>query len=312
MVAGAAVSDNAPFAGSFQRTTFPEGVDQNDLTNGKLTPTISVSPGFFSATGISQLSGRDFDYHDDAQSHMVAIVNQAFVDRTWAGQNPLGKHLHFALQTWDVEVVGVVKTVKYQTLGEPPQAIVYFPLKQHYSPNAVFYVRTNGDPHAALTSIRSTVDSLDPSLRIRNVRTVAELLDLSLVAPRVGAELLGTFGLLALLLAAIGTYGVMSYSVNQRTQEIGIRLAMGAQRGDVLSLILGNGMTMVLVGIAAGLALSTVLTISMKSLLFGIGAIDFPSFLATSALLVIVALAACWLPARRAMRVDPIIALRYE
>jgi predicted permease len=312
MVAGAAVSDNAPFAGGFQRTTFPEGVDQNDLTNGKLTPTISVSPGFFSASGISQLSGRDFDYHDDAQSHMVAIVNQAFVDRTWAGQNPLGKHLHFALQTWDVEVVGVVKTVKYQTLGEPPQAIVYFPLKQHYSPNAVFYVRTNGDPHAALTSIRSTVDSLDPSLRIRNVRTVAELLDLSLVAPRVGAELLGTFGLLALLLAAIGTYGVMSYSVNQRTQEIGIRLAMGAQRGDVLRLILGNGMTMVLVGIAAGLALSTVLTVSMNSLLFGIGAIDFPSFLATSAILVIVALAACWLPVRRAMRVDPIIALRYE
>jgi predicted permease len=312
MVKSASISDAPPFGGNFQRTTFPEGVDVNDLRNGKLTPVISVSPGHFAAAGISMLSGREFDDHDDAQSHMVAIVNQAFVDRTWAGQNPIGKHLRFALQTWDVEVVGVAKTVTFLTLGEPPQAIVYFPLKQHYSPGVVLFVRTNGDPHAAIASVRATIQGLDPSLPLVNVRTVAEVLDRSLVAPRIGAELLGAFGLLALLLAAIGTYGVMSYSVSQRTQEIGIRMALGAQRGDVLRLILGNGMAMILAGIAVGFVFSLFLTQSMNSLLYGIGIFDPASFFGTAALLLVVALLACWLPARRAMRVDPLIALRYE
>lgn len=314
MVAGASIADAAPFNGSFQRTTFPDGVDLNDPRNGKLTPTISVGPGYFGATGITMLSGREFDDHDDAQSHMVAVVNQAFVNQAWPGQNPLGKHLHFLLQTWDVEVVGLVKTVKYLTLGEPAQPIVYFPLKQHYSPGVVAYVRTNGDPHGAIATVRSTVQAMDPALPLRNVRTVQELLDQSqtLVAARVGAELLGAFGLLALLLAAIGTYGVMSYSVSQRTQEIGIRMALGAQRSDVLALIMRNGMAMVFAGIVAGLILSTVLTSTMESLLYGIQYFDPMSFFATAGLLMLVALVACWIPARRAMRVDPIVALRYE
>jgi predicted permease len=312
MVKSASVADAPPFGGSFMRTTFPEGVDASDLRNGKLTPVISVSPGHFATAGISMLSGREFTDHDDAQSHMVAVVNQAFVDRTWAGQNPIGKHLRFAQQTWDVEVVGEVKTVAFLNIGEPPQPIVYFPLKQHYSPGVVMFVRTNGNPHAAITTVRATLQGLDPSLPLRNVFTVSELLDRSLVAPRVGAELLGAFGLLALLLAAIGTYGVMSYSVSQRTQEIGIRMALGAQRGDVLRLILGNGMAMILAGISVGFILSLFLANTMGSLLYGIGIFDPASFLGTAALLLLVALFACWLPARRAMRVDPIIALRYE
>jgi len=312
MVASASVSDSAPFTQGFQRTTFPEGVDTSDPTNGKLTPTISVAPGYFGTAGIEMLRGRDFDDHDDAQSHMVAIVNQAFVDQMWPGRDPIGKHLHFLLQTWDVEVVGLVNTVKYATLGEPPQPIVYFPLKQHYSPAVTLYVHTKGDTNAALTSVRSTVQALDPTLPLANVRTVQELLNNSLVAPRLGAELLGAFGALALLLAAIGTYGVMSYSVSQRTQEIGVRMALGAQRGDVMRLILRNGMAMILTGVAAGLLFSTLLTHSMNSLLFGIGIFDAPSFFATAGILLAVAMFACWLPARRAMRVDPIIALRYE
>jgi predicted permease len=312
MVENAGIGDSFPFAGGFARTTFPEGVDTTDPTNGKLTPTISVSPGFFSATGISLLRGREFDEHDDAQSHMVAVVNQAFADQTFSGKDPLGKHLHFLLQTWDVEIVGVAKTVKYQTLGEPPKAIVYFPLKQHYGPNVALYVHTKGDTNAALKTVSSTVQALDTTLPLAKVLNVQDLLDQTLTAPRIGAELLGAFGALALLLAAIGTYGVMSYSVSQRTQEIGIRLALGAQRGDVLQLILKNGAAMIGGGIALGLLLSTLLTYSMNSLLFGIGFFDPLSFAATAGILLIVAMFACYLPARRAMRVDPIIALRYE
>jgi macrolide transport system ATP-binding/permease protein len=314
MVASAALSDSQLFGGGIARTTFPEGVDQNDPRNGTLTPIVDVTPGYFSAMGVPLLTGRAFDLHDDANSHMVAVVNQAFVEQNWSipPEKALGKRLHFLGETWDVEVVGVAKTVTYATLGEPPTAVVYMPLKQHYNGNVFAYVRTNGDPRAALPSVREKVRALDPSMPLTTVQTVADRLDQSLGAPKVGAELLGAFGVLALVLAAIGTYGVMSYSVSQRTQEIGIRMALGAQRRDVLRLILANGFAMILAGIVVGLIFSTLLTKSMNSLLFGIGAFDPLSFFATAALLLAAALFACWLPARRAMRVDPIIALRYE
>jgi putative ABC transport system permease protein len=201
--------------------------------------------------------------------------------------------------------------VKYQTLGEEPQPIIYLPLKQHYMPVVALWVRTKGDPAAAAASVRDTVHQMDKALQLRD-RTVSSMLDDTLAPARVGAELLGTFGFLALALAAIGTYGVMSYSVNQRTQEIGIRMALGAGKGDVLRLILGGGMAMVMVGIVAGLAVSTVLTRSMNTLLFGIGLFDPASFFGTAVILVGVALLACWLPARRAAKVDPMVALRYE
>jgi len=312
MVSSAAIADVGPFNGNLQRTTFPQGVDQADPRNGKLTPTITVSPGYFGTTGISMSSGRDFTDHDDAQSQMVAVVNQALVDSMFAGQNPIGKHLHFLLTTWDVEIVGVAKTVKYLSLGEPPQPIVYFPLKQHFAPGVTVYVKTKGDPNAARTSVLSVLQGLDATLPVTNVRSGPEVMDRVLAQAKLGAELLAGFGLLALLLAAIGTYGVMSYSVSQRTQEIGIRMALGAQRGDVLKLILGSGMAMVFGGVIVGLILSIFLTNEIESLLFGIGAFDLPAFAATSGLLILIALVACWLPARRAMRVDPMIALRYE
>jgi putative ABC transport system permease protein len=312
MVSSASIADAAPFGGSFQRTTFPQGVDQADPRNGKLTPTTSVAPGYFGTAGISLLSGREFTEHDDAQSQFVAVVNQALVDSMFSGQNPIGKHLHFLLQTWDVEIVGVAKTVKFQSLGEPPQPIVYFPLKQHYNVGVTVYVKTKGDPNAARTSVLSVFQGLDATLPVTKVLSGSGVMDQVLAQAQLGAELLAGFGLLALLLAAIGTYGVMSYSVSQRTQEIGIRMALGAQRGDVMKLILGSGMAMVFGGVIAGLILSYFLTSEIENLLYGIGAFDVPAFAATSALLILIALVACWLPARRAMRVDPMIALRYE
>jgi len=311
-VQSASISDTYPFSGGLARTTFTDGVDTNDPRNGKLTPVIAVEPGHFSTAGITMMQGRDFNEHDDAQGAMAGIVNRAAAEQMWPGENPIGKHIHFLGETWDIAIVGEVATVKYQTMGEAPQAIVYVPLKQHYSPQIVLYVRTTGDPEKAIPGVRSTVQALGPEVPLLNVQTVSQVLVQSLTVPRIGAELLGGFGLLALILAAIGTYGVMSYSVSQRTQEVGIRMSLGAQPRDVLRLILANGMAMVCAGVLVGLGISTLLARSMNSLLFGIGAFDAPSFLITAALLVGVALAACYLPARRAMRVDPIIALRYE
>jgi putative ABC transport system permease protein len=312
LIADASIADAGPFQLNFQRTTFTEGVDRSDPRNGKLTPVVATKPGFFSASGMTLMRGRDFTDQDDANSTMVAIVNQAFVDKNLPGQDPLGKHLYMLTQTWELNIVGVVNTVKTQTLGEPPTPVVYFPLKQHYAPNVNMWVRTKGDPTAVVPSVREALLQLDKGLPLRNVRTVSTVLDQTLTAPRMGAELLGTFGFLALALAAIGTYGVMSYSVTQRRQEIGIRMALGAHRHDVLRLIMGGGMSMVVVGIIAGLAISTLLTRSMNTLLFGIGLFDPVSFFGTALLLFAVALLACWFPARRAMKVDPLVALRSE
>jgi putative ABC transport system permease protein len=257
------------------------------------------------------LQGRDFTNQDDAQGAQVAIINEAAARQFWPGQDPLAKHVHF-LPKSDVTIVGVVNTVKYQTLGEPPQAIIYFPLKQHFTPGVYLWVRTKSDPETALPSIRSIVQSLDLALPITSVLPNSELVDRSLAFSRLGAELLGGFGLLALVLATMGTYGVMSYSVSQRTREVGLRMALGAERGHVLRLIVTNGMAMVMVGIVTGLVFSTLLAHSMSALLYGIGTFDPLSFLGTSVLLIIVALLACLIPARRASRVDPMVALRYE
>jgi predicted permease len=312
MVADAGIADNGPFQLNIQRTTFLEGVDRTDPRNGHTIPVIAIKPGFFNAAGMTRLRGRDFDDHDDLHSGMVAIVNQAFVDKNWPGQDPIGKHLYMLLTDWDIQVVGVVNTVKTQTLGEPPQPVIYYPLQQHFAPNATLWVRAKTDPNAALPTVREAVQQMDKALPLRRIQTVSTILDQTLAAPRLGAKLLATFGLLALVLAAIGTYGVMSYSVTQRKHEIGVRMALGASRADVLRLILGGGMAMVGVGIVAGLFVSTLLTRSMNSLLFGIGLFDPASFFGTAVLLVAVALLACWLPARRATKVDPLIALRYE
>jgi len=312
MVASSTLSDAPPLGGGLEWTTFTDGVDMSDPRNGVLTPVVATTPGYFSTRGMTMLEGRDFTDADEANGAMVAIVNRAAANAFWPGQDPIGKHLHFITKTWVVTVVGEVNTAKYASLGEPPTAVVYWPLKQHYSDFVFLFVRTKGDPAKAIPTVRSVMRSLAPTVRLLGVETVEQTLDQSLTAPRVGAELLGTFGLLALILAAIGTYGVMSYSVNQRTNEIGIRMALGAQPSNVLRLILLNGMAMVFAGVVIGLGLSMLLAKSMNALLYGIGMFDPASFLSTAALLILVALGACWIPARRAMHVDPMVALRYE
>lgn len=312
MVSGTAIADSLPFVGGLEWTTFPQGVNYSDPSQGQLTPVIAVQPGYFRTMGITLIRGRSFRESDDTNGAMVAVVNKALAENFWPGQNPIGKHLHFITKTWDVTIVGEVNTVKYLTLGEPPQPIVYWPLKQHFAAAAALIVHTGGPSANALSTIRSTIQSVAPSIRLVQVQTVADLLRRSLMPPRIAAELLGAFGLLALVLAAIGTYGVMSYSVSQRTREMGVRMALGAGPSDVLRLVLQTGMAMVLVGVAVGLAIATALTRSMNSLLYGIGWFDPLASLVTCSLLILVALVACWVPARRAARVDPLVALRYE
>ncbi len=313
MVSGVGIANSTPFSAAVSYTTFPEGVDTSDPRNASQFPVIAVGPGYFSAAGIPMLRGRDVNEHDDSRTDQVVVINQALADHLWKGENPIGRHLTIpAAQSVTAEVIGVVGNVKVRTLEEPPEPILYFALKQMYFPNAVLYVRTKGDPVAEVASIRSAVQSLDPTMHLDQLSTVSFLMDQMVSGPRFAAELLTGFGALALLLAAIGTYGVTSYSVSQRTQELGIRIALGAQRGDVVRLILGNGMAMVLAGVLVGLGASVFFTQSINSLLYGIGSFDAASFLAAAALLIAVALVACWLPARRAMRVDPVIALRYE
>jgi predicted permease len=316
-VAAAGISDWAPFNGTLQATLFPDTVDMADPRNGKLTPIPSAEPGFFHAAGIAMLSGREFNDHDDASAAQVGIINRALADLFWPGKDPLGRHLRFHSplgKDKDLQVIGVVQTVKYQTLGEPPQPILYRAMKQDTDLNAVLFVQTKGDPSAAIADVRATITAVDSKMNTNanGTQLVSERMDRNLLGPRFGAELLAGFAGLALLLAAIGTYGVMAYSVSQRTQEIGIRMALGAQPTDVLRMVMGSGMAMVLGGVAAGFAISWMLTSTVSGLLYGIESFDAPIFFVTAALLIAVALFACWLPARRAMRVDPMIALRYE
>jgi predicted permease len=312
MVADAGISNMGPISENLSYSTFPEGVDAADPRNAWQFPVFAVAPGFFSAAGIPFVRGRDVNDLDGPQTNHVVIVNQALVDHLWKGKDPIGKQLSFSIVPWKATIIGVVGTVKTRTLGEEPRPAIYFALKQTYYPDVILYVRAKGDPDVALTNVRSAVQSLDTSMQIERGYTVPWLMNRMLDGPRFAAELLAGFGGLALLLAAIGTYGVMAYSVSQRTQEIGIRMALGAQRGNVLKLILGNGMAMVVAGVVVGLGATLIFTRSVSSLLYGIGNFDATSFIGAAVVLIAVALAACWLPARHAMRVDPIIALRYE
>ncbi|HEV3219077.1 MAG TPA: ABC transporter permease [Candidatus Acidoferrales bacterium] len=317
MVTAAGISDTMPLNTNTSANMFPEGVNTNDPRLGKMAPEFAVLPGFFSGAGISMLAGRDFNDHDDAQAARVVVVNKALADVMWPGQSPLGKRMYFHAPSgadWNVEVVGEVRTVKVLTLGEDPQPVCYIALKQQYSPYTVLYVHTKEDPDSATATILSAVQSVGPKMTIGGDRvlTLPRLMSETLFSARFGAELLACFASLALLLAAIGTYGVMSYSVGQRTHEIGIRMALGAQRRNILGMVMGNGMAMVLAGTAAAFGASLFLTRTVSALLYGIESFDLISFAATAAILLLVAAVACWLPARRAMRVDPMIALRYE
>nr|MBA3514336.1 FtsX-like permease family protein [Pyrinomonadaceae bacterium] len=274
-----------------------------------------VRENYFATMEIPVLLGRSFTPQDDERAPKVVVVNQTFARLFSSGENPIGKRFGFnADKPTEIEIVGVARDAKYRNLRDESPPTVYVPWLQELGRvgAVTFEVRTAGDPVAFVTAIRQAVREVDPNLPLAGVKTQLEVANESLRIERLFTRLLSFFGLVALLLAAIGLYGVMAYAVTQRTKEIGIRMALGAQRHNVLKLVLSQGMMLTLIGVVLGASSAIGLTRLMKSLLFGVSATDPVTFIAISFLLAAVALLACYVPARRAMRVDPLVALRYE
>jgi predicted permease len=311
-VAGVAISSNGIFGGGLAGTTFREGEQTDPNNRGTLVVYNDVTPGYFAAMRIPILSGRDFTDFDREKTTTVAIVNQAMANLIWPGQDPIGKHFFIVVDPNKYEVVGLVGTTVVGAIGEPPQPQAYIPMRQQYSPFDALVVRTTGDPEAVMGGVRSQVQQIDRNLALTGGQTVGQALAQSLWAARMGAALLGLFGFLALTLASIGIYGVLSYSVTQRTGEIGIRMALGAQSKQVLGLVLRQGMLLALVGSAVGVLVALFMSRFASTLLYGISPTDPFTYISITLLLMAVAALACYVPARRATRIDPLVALRFE
>ena len=272
-----------------------------------------VAPDYFRTMGIPLIQGRDFTEADNSKAENVTIINETMARTFWPTENPIGRRISDQSQTGPYRVVvGVARESKYLTLGEAARPYYYIPFQQDFFPSARLHVRTVGDPTNLVTSMRNLVRGIDATVPISNVQTGSDHLALALLVPRIGASLLGPAGLVALVLGVIGLYGVMSYSVARRTQEIGIRMALGAQKPDVLMMIIKEGMGLVGIGLLLGLIVAFAITRILTSLLYGISATDPATFIAVSLLLAGVALVSIFMPARKALKVDPIIALRYD
>lgn len=269
-----------------------------------------VAPGYLETMRTPLLAGRDFNDRDNAEAQRVAIVNQAFVQRYWPGQNAIGKRVQMGGQWYSV--VGVAGDGKYRRLVHDPAPLVLLPLLQRYENDVILHVRVNGDPMAFSAAVSQAIHGLNPDLPLFNVTTLRSSMQMGSVFERLAVILSGIFGLLAMLLAAIGIYGVIAYTTRQRTHEIGIRMALGAARGDVFLQILRQGLGLALAGLGAGAVLTLVCTRALRGLLYGIGADDWITFATVAIVLCAVALAACCVPARRAASLDPMQALRTE
>ncbi|HEV2802100.1 MAG TPA: ABC transporter permease [Pyrinomonadaceae bacterium] len=269
---------------------------------------------YFQAIGIPLLSGRTFTEQEAREDRRTIIINESMARQHFPGQNPLGQYLRVQMMPdpQPMEIIGVVADAKYKTLEGPPHPMVYWTHPQLVYSEMTYVMRTNGDPMNLAAAVRREIQAIDRDQPVADVRTMQSWIDELTARSRFGTLLLGIFAALALVLAAIGIYGVMAYSVTQRTHELGIRIALGAKSRDVLKLILGRGFALTLVGIALGLVASFALTRVMSSLLFGVSATDPVTFGGLALLLCAVALAACYIPTRRALKVDPMVALRNE
>jgi putative ABC transport system permease protein len=316
-VVSAGGTSNIPFGGNWSTASFNvEGYQVPPNTPSPWGDMRLVTPTFFGTVRAPLLAGRQFTAADRAGAPAVCIVDEELVHRYWPHSDPIGKRITFNNLTdssiqW-IQVVGVVGHLAHEGLDAQKRVQVYFPLAQNGLPFLGYVVRTAGDPMAALPSVRAAVRSVDPELPLANVNTMEKLIESSTGQRRFAMLLLIGFSLLAMTLASIGLYGVMSYTVSQRSRELGVRLALGADSREVLGLVLVQGLRLALAGVVIGLVAAFAVTRVMKNMLFGLSSTDPLTFVAISLLLVAVALVASYLPALRATRVDPVVALRTE
>jgi predicted permease len=310
-VVSATLAKDVPFHVSVARTVLLEGQEDTTAGKGRFTLMSVVWPGYLRTVAIPLLRGRDLSPLDTATTPRVVIVNEAAAMAYWPGENPIGKRIRFFGDNAPAEVVGIARNANYQAIGERPQALIYGSLIQYYFPTAVLYVRTEGDTEAVSAVVRREVQSLDRNLLLQS-ESVGGIIRESLWAQRLSAALLGVFGGLALVLAAVGIYGVVSYSVNRRVREIGVRMALGATPAEVQTMILTEGIRLVAIGVAAGLVIALIGSRAVEGMLFATSPRDAATFVLVPSILSLVAILACWFPAMRATRIDPAVALRDE
>ncbi len=299
------------FNGGFARTVFLEGQDATDRRSGKLVQITVAAPHYLETLGIPLLRGRALSEQDQPNTPSVVIVNETMAKRFWPDQDPIGKRFKFFGQTNVQQVVGVAADSKYNFIGEDPTPYIYQATTQVYQPQVSLFVKA-ARPEAALGTARGEVQQLDRSLPLQAVYTLDDIFDQALWAPRMAASLLGIFAGLSLVLAVIGIYGVMAYSVSQRTRELGIRMALGASRDDVVRLVVAQGLRLTATGVVVGLLASLALSRLVASLLLNVSPTDLVTFAVVPAVLAAAALGASYLPALRATRIDPLVALLYE
>ncbi|MGH9450948.1 MAG: ABC transporter permease, partial [Terriglobia bacterium] len=312
-VSSAAAALPLPFSGIQSSSSFViEGRIPGPGNPGPHSDIDWITPGYFHTMRIPLLKGRYFADQDRMGTQRVVVIDENLARRYWPNQNPIGQRLRRGTQPW-ATIVGIVGHVDRSALvGDSGKGVCYYAVLQQPPPEVFLIVRTPTDPLSMGKSIHAAVVAVDPTEPVSYLKSMEQYVEGSLSPQRIAATLLGLFSGIALFLAALGLYGVISYGVAQRTREIGIRMALGAQRRDVLRLVVGQGLTLVLIGIGIGIVAALGLTRLMTSLLFGVRPTDPLTFVVVSIMLCAVALLACYIPARRATKVDPMVALRYE
>jgi predicted permease len=287
-----------------------EGRPQRSSTNSSTTIVNTVDRNYFETTGVVIEKGRPFSEIDRPSSLPVVIVNEKVAQDYWPGEDALGKRIQVPGEQQMREIVGVARTANYSSWGEPPQRCVYVPSEQNHLATMTLYVRAKGDPAQIVSSVVREINAAGPQVLVNGIRTGQQVIDGSLFQARIGVALLSVFGLLALGLVSIGLYGILAYAVHQRQREIGLRMALGASRATVLRWVLKQGMSLVLIGVAIGIAAALLVGRALSGILYGVQPSDAISLAAAAFVLGGVALVACYLPARWATRVDPLVALR--